>query len=556
MNVDDPISAKFQTLVESLMAQTTSEIVKIFVEVLLEMRPEVSHSWREANDLKLEDSDEPITEIVLRSEAAVNFKRETEEVFLSDVVDLVQTPKDAVNDNTGIMQGNVSVHERDTSWATPPAEAIQCQPVALVKDSSGTNQSVNNPNQTQDALVLQPLVKHKGGRPPKTCRATEHQQSTTDMVSKSPIQELHDEETAVDEKGIPGFHHVERLAEYLVELRNPTTMALTSEQANTILDMWQNLDTWDKQRILYIAQLQDRLLNGHFQAISMPGLESRTNCDLGTSASSTEWPDCCRLVEAIFVRLCNIHCSHQEKNEGTMKQWTLILQDYRTIRRLLLGNCAVMQGTSLQLVEVNPNALIQWHSHRIKDQGLTRSFLDGLPPSLPEAEGPFLQGRDVPVKHTQHPALVHDNKPQDRTAGQVKQKRSSVGELPSIRPKLPTQRELFGSVQEPPKYLQVIPNISVRTAPMLQTVHVLQPMPTIVCGPPQNNVLHSDIQDHSKPRQKRSYNRVVQGNTCKKCGQFRSAVTGHSQYKGIVYCPQTETLDKKLWLEKMRKKCK
>lgn len=81
MEVEDPITAKFLTHIESLMAKTTSEIVKVFADVLLEMRVEVSHSWREIQELKLEENEEQSAE----TEAVVNIKSESEELLVSDV---------------------------------------------------------------------------------------------------------------------------------------------------------------------------------------------------------------------------------------------------------------------------------------------------------------------------------------------------------------------------------------------------------------------------------------------------------------------------------------
>ncbi|KAL7889836.1 hypothetical protein AOLI_G00020940 [Acnodon oligacanthus] len=288
MEAEDPITAKFQSLVESLMAKTTSEIVKVFAEVLLEIRLEISQSWSGIDELKLEESEEQSTEDDFRSEATVNFKREMEEVLVSD--DAVQMPKVTISENTGITQSSVVVHDSETSQTTP-------------SDTSDNNLSVNSPNQTQGGQVSQTVVKRKRGRPAKSSRVTEHQKSTVEVVSKSPLQaismvsplqpscssstvasaspntealalntdflaaeDIQDDETAVDEKGIPGFHHVERLAEYLVELRNLTTMTLTNQQASTIIDLWQNLDTWDKQRIVSVAQNQGRVLTSHFQS--------------------------------------------------------------------------------------------------------------------------------------------------------------------------------------------------------------------------------------------------------------------------------------------------
>lgn len=51
----------------------------------------------------------------------------------------------------------------------------------------------------------------------------------------------------------------------------------------------------------------------------------------------------------------------------------------------------------------------------------------------------------------------------------------------------------------------------------------------------------------------RKYIKKVQNNTCRKCGQYRTSETGHSQYKGTIYCPSTETASKEEWLEAIKK---
>ncbi len=116
-----------------------------------------------------------------------------------------------------------------------------------------------------------------------------------------------------------------------------------------------------------------------------PGVESTTRSVLGTSSAPAQWPDCCRLVETIFVRLCTVHPSPKRKGKGTLSRWSLILQDYRRIRQLVLGNSLVMGGTSMQLVEVNQNTLIQWYKHRQKKQELS-VLLQGIQ-LLPNAHG-------------------------------------------------------------------------------------------------------------------------------------------------------------------------
>ena len=51
---------------------------------------------------------------------------------------------------------------------------------------------------------------------------------------------------------------------------------------------------------------------------------------------------------------------------------------------------------------------------------------------------------------------------------------------------------------------------------------------------------------------KRKYTRTKEFNLCKKCGQPRITLNGHSQYRGVVYCPSFEKLSKDVWLLQMK----
>ncbi|XP_052420251.1 uncharacterized protein LOC127964133 [Carassius gibelio] len=55
---------------------------------------------------------------------------------------------------------------------------------------------------------------------------------------------------AVDEHCIPGMDRVDALAECLVELRTQTSLTLTNQQVATIVGLWQNLDKFDKDRLI------------------------------------------------------------------------------------------------------------------------------------------------------------------------------------------------------------------------------------------------------------------------------------------------------------------
>ncbi|MEQ2191466.1 hypothetical protein XENOCAPTIV_029084 [Xenoophorus captivus] len=145
-----------------------------------------------------------------------------------------------------------------------------------------------------------------------------------------------------------------------------------SLKVSSIVALWQNLLDYDKQRVIFAARHLNRLNTGRFRSPKKrqeftPGVESVKRHALTTTAPSAQWPDCCRLVETIFVLLCVLHRSPKKRGTGTVSRWDLILQDYRKIRQHIL-NGAVMQQTNLQLVDVSYTTLVQWHNKRVKKQ--------------------------------------------------------------------------------------------------------------------------------------------------------------------------------------------
>ncbi len=126
---------------------------------------------------------------------------------------------------------------------------------------------------------------------------------------------------AVDERNIPGMDSVDSLAEYLVGLRNETGQTLNSQQASTIIALWQNLLPYDQQRVEYSARHQSRLTTGRFRCSKKkpeftPGVESMTRCVLGSTGSPAQWPDCCRLVECILLN--SVTSIKVQKNKENM----------------------------------------------------------------------------------------------------------------------------------------------------------------------------------------------------------------------------------------------
>ncbi|XP_022061604.2 uncharacterized protein LOC110959137 [Acanthochromis polyacanthus] len=362
---------------------------------------------------------------------------------------------------------------------------------------------------------------------------------------------------------------VDELAEYLVELRMQTGLTLNNQQASTIVGLWQSLEQFDKDRIVYAARHQDRLLTGRFRSpkkkgVFTPGVESTKRCVLGSSGSPAQWLNCCRLSETIFVRLCNIRPSPKKMGQQSISRWSLILRDYKKIRQLILANGIVMQDTTLQLVEVNQTTLIQWHNQRLKGQEVS-VLLQGLqlPEARPVAGEPLLPAKKQSAFPLQHHHHLHTYNMPPNTAGQAKTRfRQIEPSTPPAHSQLLTHVS-HSSVQLPGTSGLLGTRSSLRpicpqpAAPQLfcspSYVHfVTQPSP--LPGPSTSST--TVAQPASDTGAKRKYNGTVTSNTCGKCRQFRTQETGHSQYKGKIYCPNTETVSKEQWLNMMRQKIK
>ncbi len=365
---------------------------------------------------------------------------------------------------------------------------------------------------------------------------------------------------AVDERNIPGMDSVDSLAEYLVGLRNETGQTLNSQQASTIIALWQNLLPYDQQRVAYSARHQSRLTTGRFRCSKKkpeftPGVESMTRCVLGSTGSPAQWPDCCRLVECIFVKLCDIHKSPKKQGKYALTRWTLILRDYSKIRQLILGNGAVMQSSTLQLFDVNQTTLIQWHNKRLKRQECN-ILLQGvnLPASIPVAPVPLPPVQVRPTAATLRPGPQHQYHLPQSTTGQAVDKRKSAApaqhthSLQSACPRLPAQRQLFPQQTSPhtPAPLPTVPSPSPASVPLeyvFLTPQVnahkrIAPAGPLSCPLPA----------------RRPYNRKVDKNKCSQCQQPRNKESGHGQYYGYIYCPQNAGIPLDQWMEEMRRK--
>ena len=95
-------------------------------------------------------------------------------------------------------------------------------------------------------------------------------------------------------------------------------------KVSNIIALWQNLLDYDKQRVVFAARHQSRLDTGRFRSPKKrqeftAGTDSVKRHVLTTTAPLAQWPDCCHLIEMIFIRLCHIHQSPKKRGTGTVR---------------------------------------------------------------------------------------------------------------------------------------------------------------------------------------------------------------------------------------------
>ena len=205
---------------------------------------------------------------------------------------------------------------------------------------------------------------------------------------------------------MPGYQHVRRLARALVGVRN--RQGLSDRRVDGLVALWLVLPDFDKQRLIYPARHQEKIVQGRFKAtkgkssiilgkdslqryvvsvhvlhltILLPASTLNSyegqamaiifqcsliiylfcfSCLLGLNSGPANWPGTSRLVEAICSQLCQIHPSATQSAGVKKSRWALILADYVGIREAVLNSPRLMAQTNLQLFELNQRTISQW----------------------------------------------------------------------------------------------------------------------------------------------------------------------------------------------------
>ncbi|XP_030295203.1 uncharacterized protein LOC115595183 [Sparus aurata] len=191
--------------------------------------------------------------------------------------------------------------------------------------------------------------------------------------------------------------------------------------------------------------------------------------------------------------------------------------------------------TSSLVAASSQDSPLRWHNKSVKreDTEVVIQELD-LSSRLCVAASPLLPANVCPPSAPSLPGPAHQYHLPGSTAGQAQLKRKvPPSDATQAAVNLSQQRQLFPAPVPVPQLTMLAPI----------TLHG----PFLVAAPQALGVPLSSAPPARAPVRKLT--RKVEHNTCKKCGQFRTAETGHSQYKGTVYCPSVEALPKEQWLE-------
>ncbi|XP_032362981.1 uncharacterized protein LOC116674902 [Etheostoma spectabile] len=199
-----------------------------------------------------------------------------------------------------------------------PDEAAAIESLGEDEDE-GIGEEVEDPTLFEpDALSGNTVAAARSGDPadappsePSGTAAPHHHASSKapeGPASKQSSSESEEEMQGPD--GQPGYQHVLRLAQALLEARS--LLGLSDRRVDRLIVLWYQLPEHDKRRVVYPPRYRERQPKGRFKAAkgtntSCPGKESLQRSLLGPNSGPANWPSASRLVEAICSQLCQLH---------------------------------------------------------------------------------------------------------------------------------------------------------------------------------------------------------------------------------------------------------
>ncbi|XP_064856844.1 uncharacterized protein LOC135559889 isoform X1 [Oncorhynchus nerka] len=359
---------------------------------------------------------------------------------------------------------------------------------------------------------------------------------------------------------MPGYQHVRRLARALVGVRN--RQGLSDRRVDGLVALWLVMPDFDKQRLIYPARNQERIVQGRFKttkgklsiilgkdslqwyvvsvhvlhltillpASTLNAYEGQAmaiiiqcsliiyllcfSCLLGLNSGPANWPGTSRLVEAICSQLCQIHPSATQSAGVKKSRWALILADYVGIREAVLNSPRLMAQTNLQLFELNQRTISQWYSQRQKER--ERMVLQQ---GMGLAAAPSVTTQPLPAAKPLH----------------FKQEGIRAPFPFPTPPSPPVPRQTIQ--QGEPVHAPILPAHLEQQPPALPGPSPAQGPQTGCSSPPVSRTtawrkrIAADTEEGTagKRRQREHY-------VCSKCVLPKRRETGHSRFGGVAFC--------------------
>jgi hypothetical protein len=169
-----------------------------------------------------------------------------------------------------------------------------------------------------------------------------------------------DDDTAcdvgMDLKSIPVWNLVEKRATFLLE---SSSLAFTRKDADTFIQLYQNLSVFDKKPLTFTKTLKpgqgrfskSKNVSGHV------GQEAMKRCFI-TAGAPSHSPRKSRLVEVICTRLSISITSPQKA--PYVSRYAKIVQRYNEIRYRVMGCPQIVKKTGVALYKINETTLSLW----------------------------------------------------------------------------------------------------------------------------------------------------------------------------------------------------
>lgn len=177
-----------------------------------------------------------------------------------------------------------------------------------------------------------------------------------------PLNEEEQGKQTTDAKSIPGWDRVVKLAALLIE-SSQREMAISNAQADSIIELYQQLPEYDKRPLRFSKQLRpstSRFGSSKGDAVtggSHVGVEAMKRCFI-TAGAPSHSPRKSRLVEAVCTRL-SIDITSPSKNPY-VSRFAKIVQQYNVIRNCIMECPKLVDNTELALFQINETTLGLW----------------------------------------------------------------------------------------------------------------------------------------------------------------------------------------------------